>query len=122
MEHAQILQCVIALLSGFLFVVFLWWWAKYGRPTPIYKATCGLMFGIFLHSLGTVYIHYLYLHGENLSEEYTVLLILRNYFVLAPLIYYTIDVVKKLTKKPQNVYKNRRSKTNNGLLKRHDDP
>lgn len=122
MEHAQILQLAIALLSGFLFVVFLWWWVLNGKPTPIYKATCGLMFGLFLHSSGTVYLHHLYLHGQNLSEEYGYLLILRNYFVLAPLCYYAVDILKKLTRRPKEGYENRRSKTNNGLLKRHDDP
>lgn len=102
MAHVQTLHLVTCLLSGYLFLVFAYWWLNEGNPTTIYKITCGLMFGICLSSLGAWMVFHRVANGTQLDDIYNMdeavdyLTHLRLYFVIIPLVVYTAHVTKKL--------------------------
>lgn len=56
--HSQILHLLIAVCSGYLTVLFVWWWIRcHGEATTIYITTALLMFGIALTHWGAWYIY-----------------------------------------------------------------
>lgn len=109
MEHAQWLHLVNALLSAYLFVVFIWWWARNGDTTFIYRITCMLMFGLTVTHGGA---WYLYQHPHLLQDDVSLLNSwywpLRQYMVMIPLIVYAIHITHKILTTRNGINRKRR--------------
>ena len=99
MYQSELLHLIIAVISGYLFVVFAWWWIKKGNATTIYGITCFLMLGIFSTHLGAWYLYYEKVNGEPIADHLmTWYWPLRQYFMLFPLSFYVVHVTKKILK------------------------
>jgi hypothetical protein len=99
MEHAQILHLFNAVLSLYLFILFIWWWIEKGDATYIYRITCFLMLGLFTTHAGAFY---LYCNIAGLAGNMTLLNSwywpLRQYLVMLPLIAYAVHITRKIHK------------------------
>lgn len=96
MELSQHLHLLIAIVSGYLFVLFGWWWAQAGESTHIYKITFFLMLGICFTHTGAWYMYYTsantdisIIHLNNWWWPY------RQLLVLIPLIWYAVHITYK---------------------------
>lgn len=101
MEHVQALHLVSSILSGYLFVIFAWWWMIKGNPTTIYKLTCFIMLGICLSSIAAFVVMWRVSHGETIDAVYDCdeaiewFICLRQYLIILPLIGYAVHVTRR---------------------------
>jgi hypothetical protein len=110
MEQSKTLHLIIAILSGYLFAVFAWWWWEYKRATTIYGVTCFLMLGIFLTHIGAWYLYVL-------ADEQDIVLLnltawywpIRQYLMIIPLACYVCHVTKRAWRGNMNTPRRRRT-------------
>lgn len=97
MTHSLVLHALIAVLSLWLFIVFLWWWRSIGDATKIYKITCFLMFGLFLNHATAIGKYLLVMTcGYELLDVYAWYFSLQQYFLLVPLVCFVNHAMQKM--------------------------
>jgi len=97
LDISKHLYLCIAVVSGYLFIMFLVWWIRVKSATVIFQITCFLMLGLFFNYFGLWWMHFNLAYGtpkEAFIFYRTWWWPYRHLTILIPLIWYAYHISK----------------------------